>query len=236
MDIAFPLLAGSVFIGALIQGTLGVGFALAVVPIMAWLASELLPAAVLLLMLPINALVIAREYRHIDWGGIGWVSAGRFIGTFCGLWLVANATSRDLDLLIGIALIATTVLSLVKPSAASGRKTLSGAGLVTGITETATGIGGPPLALAYQRTTPQVMRPTVAVCMAIGQLFSLLMLALDGRIPEMALSGTLMLLPATLLGLWLSRWTAPKLRGPALRYGLLAFAFVSGVILLLSAG
>lgn len=236
MDIALLLLAGSVFAGALIQGTLGVGFALVVVPVMAWLAPELLPVAVLLLMLPINSMVIAREHRHIDWGGIGWVSAGRFVGTFCGLWLLANASTRNLDILIGISLIATTILSLVAPPVVSGRKTLSGAGLVTGITETATGIGGPPLALAYQRATPQVMRPTVAVCMAIGQLFSLLLLTLGGLVSGTALIGTVALLPATVLGLLFSRWTAPKLRGSTLRYALLAFASISGIILLLGVG
>jgi uncharacterized protein len=236
MDIGLLLLAGSVFAGALIQGTLGVGFALVVVPVMAWLAPELLPVAVLLLMLPINSMVIAREHRHIDWGGIGWVSAGRFVGTFCGLWLLANASTRNLDILIGISLIATTILSLVAPPVVSGRKTLSGAGLVTGITETATGIGGPPLALAYQRATPQVLRPTVAVCMAIGQLFSLLLLALGGIISGAALLGTVALLPATVLGLLFSYWTAPKLGGPTLRYALLAFASVSGIILLLGVG
>ena len=236
MDIALLLLAGSVFAGALIQGTLGVGFALVVVPVMAWLAPDLLPVAVLLLMLPINALVIAREHRHIHWGGIFWVSAGRFIGTFSGLWLLANASARNLDLLVGITLIATTILSLLAPPVASGRKTLTGAGLVTGITETATGIGGPPLALAYQHAVPQVMRPTIAVCMAIGQIFSLLMLSLGGLVSGTTLMGTVTLLPATALGLWLSRWTGPRLKGPALRYALLAFAFFSGVILLLGAG
>jgi uncharacterized protein len=236
LDLAWLLLFSSVFAGALIQGTLGVGFALVVVPVMAWMRPEFLPVAVLLLMQPINMLVIAREHRHIDWSGIGWVSAGRFFGTFVGLWLLAQASARDLDLFIGAALIATTLASLFAPSVMPGRKIFAGAGLVTGITETATGIGGPPLALAFQRAMPQVMRPTVAICMAIGQLFSLLLLGLSGLVPLSALTGTLVLVPATVLGLWLSRWTAPRLAGPVLRRALLAFAFSSGLVLLICAG
>lgn len=55
------------------------------------------------------------------------------------------------------------------------------AGSITGVTETATGIGGPPLALVFQHHPGPVVRTTIAACFLVGQVVSLVMLMLAGR-------------------------------------------------------
>ena len=56
----------AVAVAALIQGAIGVGFALIVAPIAAVLRPDLLPGSILLLMLPMNAYVAWRERAFFD--------------------------------------------------------------------------------------------------------------------------------------------------------------------------
>ena len=63
---------------ALIQGAIGVGFALVVAPLAAVLRPDLLPGSILLLMLPLNAYVAWRERTSFDLSGASWITAGRF--------------------------------------------------------------------------------------------------------------------------------------------------------------
>ena len=55
------VMAFAVTVAALVQGAIGVGFALIVAPIAAALRPDLLPGSILFLMLPLNAYVAGAE-------------------------------------------------------------------------------------------------------------------------------------------------------------------------------
>jgi uncharacterized membrane protein YfcA len=55
------ILAVVTFLSAFVQGSLGIGFALIVAPVVGMLKPELLPVTLLLLMLPLNLHVAVRE-------------------------------------------------------------------------------------------------------------------------------------------------------------------------------
>src|SRR3954454_5635643 len=169
----FALILAIVAHAAFVQVAIGVGVALIVAPVMALTAPDLLPGALLLLMLPLNAFVAWRERVALDWFGAGWITAGRALGTFPGLWILVAVSSSTLNLLVGAATLLAAVASIVAPAFDPGRNAFIAAGAVTGITETATGIGGPPLALVYQHHAVASLRANVAVCFLIGELFSL---------------------------------------------------------------
>ena len=79
------LLAAAVVIASFVQGTIGVGFALILAPILGLLAPALLPGALLLVMLPLNAWVAWRERSALDWPGAGRITVGRVFGGVAGL-------------------------------------------------------------------------------------------------------------------------------------------------------
>ena len=106
------------------------------------------------------------------------------------------------------------------------------AGLITGITETATGIGGPPLALVYQHQPGPTLRATLAACFLIGQLASLVLLALTGRLPTAQLTAAADLLPALAAGTLATGWLYGRLNGRPLRLAMLLFTLISGLICL----
>ncbi|HLR27844.1 MAG TPA: sulfite exporter TauE/SafE family protein, partial [Ruania sp.] len=112
---------------------------------------------------------------------------------------------------------------------------LAGVGLITGITETSTGVGGPPLALAYQHKAGPTLRSTVAACFLVGEVISLVVLGVSGEIGLGTLSMTAALLPFLALGSFASKFVHHCLDGPVLRYLVLSFAVISGIAVILQA-
>jgi len=228
----FALIATGVMVAGFVQGTTGVGFALIVAPILALLAPELVPVSLLMLMMPLNAYVAWREWGELDRSGATWITVGRSLGTFGGLWLLTTLTSSFLNILIGAVTILAAVATLIAPSFTPDRRALVAAGVVTGVTETATGIGGPPLALVYQHQGAARLRATLAFCFLVGQTMSLAMLAMAGRVSASHFGAALMLVPALAVGAVISRLTHDRVGGRPLRVFVLLFAIVSGTVLL----
>lgn len=221
-----------VVVAAFVQGSTGLGFALIVAPVVGIFEPALLPVLLLVLMIPLNVYVAWRERRSVDRGGAGWITAGRLVGTLGGLWVLAVVPVSKLSLLIGISTVVAAVAALIAPSFSPGRLAFVSAGVVTGVTETSTGIGGPPLALVYQHRPAPVLRSTVALCFVVGELLSLALLAANGKVHASALHDALLLTPALVVGGLTSRWVHHRIDGPLMRGFVLAFAIVSGVVLL----
>jgi uncharacterized membrane protein YfcA len=230
--VAYAVVAACVALAAFVQGTTGVGFALIVAPIVGLVAPTLVPVCVLVLMLPLNAYVAWRERGALDRPGAWWITLGRLAGTFGGLWILTVLPATALNLLIGAATILAAAATLLAPSFRAGRKSFIAAGLVTGVTETATGIGGPPLALVYQHHPAPVFRSTIALCFLVGELVSLATLAAAGRTNALQFEAALLLLPSLGVGALVSRYVHRRIDGRVLRGFVLVFAIVSGTVLL----
>lgn len=237
MTVSLPallLLALTVAVAAFVQGSSGLGFALISAPIIGIIQPRLLPIAVLLLMIPLNCYVAWRERDRIEARSVGWITPARIAGTAGGLAVLAAIPPQHLHLLIGAAIVAAALVSLAAPSFTPGRAALLTAGTITGITETATGVGGPPLALVYQHHPAPVMRPSIAVCFLVGEIVSLIVLMITGTTGLPQLATAALLLPALALGAFLSRFVHHRLSGPKMRLGILAFALLSGIALLIN--
>lgn len=225
--------ATAVVFAAFVQGTTGMGFALILAPMFAFLVPELVPIGLLLLMIPLNVYVVWRERGALDRIGVGWVLAGRLVGTFGGIWVLAVLSARYLSLLIGASTVLAALATLIAPSFTPGRKAYVVAGLVTGVTETATGIGGPPLALVMQHAAAPVLRSTLAFCFLVGQIISVAFLAAAGHATSSQFRITIVLLPALAVGAFLSHFVHRRVGGRFLRRFVLGFAIASGIVLLI---
>jgi uncharacterized membrane protein YfcA len=227
------VLAVAVFVSAFIQGALGIGFALMLAPIVGILQPELLPVMLLILMLPLNAQVAWRERGAIDWPGFKWITVGRFAGTFAGLWLLAALSVHQLDLAVGWFTVIAAAAALAVPPFTPNRPAAIGVGIFTGVTETATGIGGPPLALLYQHTGGPTLRATVALCFLVGEVMSLSLLAIAGKITAGQLLAALYLMPLVIVGTMLSKVVHSRIGGKGMRIAVLIFALISGAYLII---
>lgn len=226
------VLALTVAVAAFVQGTSGLGFALIVAPVAGLLDPGLLPVFVLTSMIPLNLYVAWRERHSLDLRGARWITAARLTATPAGLALLWVVPEGDLGTVVGAATVLAAVVSLIVPGFVPGRGAYVGAGVVTGLTETATGVGGPPLALVYQHRPPAELRATVAVCFLVGEVASLALLFATGRGRAADMGWALLLLPALAAGAWLSRLVHQRVDAKRMRAFVLAFALVSGMVLI----
>jgi uncharacterized membrane protein YfcA len=222
-----------VVLAAFVQGATGVGFALVVAPVVGTFAPQLLPASLLVLMIPLNLYVAWHERHALDRSGALWITAGRTFGTLGGLLLLTTVPGGALNVLIGGATVLAALATLLAPSFEPGPRAFVVAGAVTGVTETATGIGGPPLALVYQHRPAAILRSTVALCFVVGETISLVILFAAGRVTPEHFRVAFLLIPGLALGAVLSRIVHHRLNGRLLRAFVLIFAVVSGTVVLL---
>ncbi|TQL70551.1 hypothetical protein FB381_4489 [Nocardioides albertanoniae] len=231
-DTALVVIALTVATGAFVQGTSGLGFALIVAPVVGLLAPDLLPVFLLAAMIPLNAYVLWRERHALDLSGTGWITAARIVATPGGVLVLALVPESFLGVLVGAATVAAVVASLLSPSFTPGVGAYLAAGAITGITETATGVGGPPLALVYQHRPPAELRATVAACFLGGEIVSLGLLFGTRQAHLDQLLPLLPMLPAVALGAALSVITHRRLDAARMRIVVLVFALVSGTALM----
>jgi len=174
-----------------------------------------------------------RERASLDRRGAAWITTGRFVGTFDGLWLLVMVSAGHLNLLIGATTVLAAIATLIGPAFSPGRAAHVAAGLVTGVMETSTGIGGPPLALIYQHQAAPVLRSTIAFRFLVGEWISLAFLAAAGHVTGAQLAAAAVLPPALALGALASRLVHRRVSGRLLRVFVLVFAMLSGALLLL---
>src|SRR5215210_4170212 len=187
--------------GAVIQGSIGFGYAFVAVPTMALLYPEALPTTPLLLALPLTALMTAREWRFIDVTGFFLITGARAVGTAAGVALVVLVPANFLSVLVGLLITALALLSFFSPNFEVSNKTRIAGGIASGITSTTAAIGGPPLALIYQGSSGAELRSTLSISFVVGIVMSLAGLALAGKVQGWHFLLALQLLPGLLVGL-----------------------------------
>lgn len=183
-DIALIAAAGLfVALGGFVQSGIGLGLGLVAAPVVTLLAPALMPGAMLVAGASLPALILAREALHTDWPGVSWALAGRAAGTAGGIWVLAVVSLRALGIVVGGMVLAVAALSAREAMVPRNRVTLVTAGVISGVTGTATSIGGPPVALLYQDQSGPRVRATLSVFFAVGNSLALGALAVTGHLP-----------------------------------------------------
>jgi uncharacterized membrane protein YfcA len=83
----------------------------------------------------------------------------------------------------------------------------------------------------YQHRPAPVLRSTVAACFLVGEVISLAILAVSDKVSADQVRSAVLLLPAVIVGALLSRLVHHRLNGRLMRYLVLGFALVSGVVI-----
>ncbi len=179
---AVAVAAAATAVGAAIQGSVGFGMNLVSVPVLAVILPKALPVTVIVLGIPISIGMLLHEHHALERTDVAWILTGRVPGTIAGAVVVATVSTSVLQGLTGVIVLLLVVASLAMPPLPVQRDTQVAAGMVSGLTGTAAGIGGPPLALLYQRHPGPTMRSTLAASFLFGTLISLVTLAIAGQV------------------------------------------------------
>jgi uncharacterized membrane protein YfcA len=190
----------AVCVGAAVQGAVGLGLGLIGAPVVALLAPSLLPGVMLWLAGAYPLLTLWGEWGHADWRGLRWALLARVPGTVLGVAVVAEVSDRALGIGVALVVLLAVGLSTWMVRIPVNRGTLLTAGVVSGVAGTATSIGGPPLALLYQRRSGPQVRATLAAYFVAGAALSLVGLGLAGQATARDLGVACVLGPCLLAG------------------------------------
>jgi uncharacterized membrane protein YfcA len=219
-------------LGAFVQSVVGLGMGLLAAPVVGLLAPSLVPALPLWLALLISGLMLAGERAHIDWRALAWALPARVPGTVVGAWLVTRFTEEQIEIALALMTLVAVVVAARATHVPVTPFTLVAAGLTAGVTGTATSIGGPSIALLFQREAPAVMRATLSVFFFGGVILSLTGLAVSGSLGQQSWQVALVLAPGVVVGMLVGRAVRDRVPRDAFRAGVLVVCTASAVALL----
>ncbi len=215
-------------IGACVQGAVGFGSNLLAAPVLVLIDTDFVPGPVALASLLLNLAVWWREPADHD-RRVRLALGGLVPGTLAAGALLTVLPDRQLSLLFAALVLVAVGLTATGLRVRPEPATLVGAGLASGFMGTISGIGGPPIALVYQRAAGPVLRATLARYFLLGGLVTVLTLAVVGRLGgrELLMAGAL--LPGTALGFACSGRLARSLDRRTARPAVLALSTLAAV-------
>jgi uncharacterized membrane protein YfcA len=168
------------------QALTGFGFALVIVPpLTVALGPKDAVVVATLLGVGLNTARVLRTRGHVAWATAGRFVAGSFVGLPLGLAVLEGLDERVLQAVIALTVLAFALL-IVRGTELSwaGPGTDLGAGLVSGVCGTATGMSGPPLVVTLhgRSVEPDRFRATLAATFFATGLLTVVLFALGGRI------------------------------------------------------
>lgn len=234
---AYSVIAIAILFASCLQASIGFGMGMLAAPVVALVDPSLIPGTLIMLASLVTLMVVIRERTAIDVRGTGWALVGRVPGTVAGALLLAAMPERALALAIAGVVLAGVLVTSLGWAPTPRRRNLVLAGATSGVLGTATSIGGPPMALVWQRSTGAELRGTMSGFFLIGSVLSIGMLSLTGSIDGDTWRWFAFLVPATVVGYALSRWVNRLLNAQRQRWtAIVVSAAGAGVLVVQQVG
>jgi len=232
------VIAATVAIAAAIQATMGFGFALVAVPIVAVVADpKLAVVAMTAIGVPMTLWNTARWRAHIQIGPMATVVGASLIGMPVGALILTRAPDRALTFAIGIVVLGLTAWLWRGLRLPSGPPTEITAGIASGALATSTGTNGPPLVIAFQATGMErdPFRATLAGCFLVQGVIALLLFWAGGLLTRDVGAAFAVGVPAIIAGTLAGERLSARLHGPAFRVAVLTLLGLSGALAIVGA-
>ncbi len=219
-------------IGATVQGSVGFGLAVVAAPILLMVAPQFVPGSLLFAATVLTLLLFLRERDSMVASEVAIASVARLATTVPTAYVVAAIDQRAFSILFAVAVLVVVGISFSGYVLPFNRMNLVLASGVSGISNTISAIGGPPMALVYQTQSGEHIRATLSAIFAIGSTLSMTCLWWVGKFGWHDIALGLLLLPGIFLGFAISHYTAPLLDQKTMRPAVLAVAGLSAAVIL----
>ncbi len=216
---------------AIVQSTSGFGFALCAVPLITLVDTQLMPTPQILLTLPMTFWMAWQGRKHINYSVLLWIHVGRFPGTYLGFILLAIAPMPVLKMIIAIVIIlavGTVALNHPIPQKPLAQTLV---GFSAGFMSMIASIGGPPVALLYHHDQGDQRRANMAMIFAFGAIITIIARIYGHFISIRDLWISLLLLPALILGIYLSEWIKPRVQETVIRKSVLILCLIASILI-----
>jgi len=222
-----------VTIGATLQGSVGLGLGMFGAPMLMLIDPGFIPGPLLCAALVLTLLLTHRERHSIHFPDLRWALSGRVVGIILGLGMLASLSPDRLRLVFGVLILVGVVISASGLHLRISPRTLVAAGGLSGLMGTTISVGGPAMALIYQRSSGARIRGTLSAYFVVGVAMSLVGLRVIGLFGREQLMLTAALLPGILLGYLVSRHTASALDKGYTRLALLSVSAAAAILVML---
>lgn len=201
-----------VFAAGILRGFTGFGFGLAAVPALTlFLEPHDVVPAVVIIAGAVGLQLLRRVWGQADWRSVRLLTAGAIVGTPFGAWVLASLSADLMRILIGMICIAAVLLLWrgFRLSTVPGSGARAGIGLVSGLINGATAMGGPPVIIFFLALPSGVAvgRASLLVFFFFTSIISIVVQAGAGLLTLRVLALSLLMLPVMALGNGLGdRW------------------------------
>jgi uncharacterized protein len=217
-------------VGAALQGILGFGANLLAVPLLLLIAPALVPTPVIAASLLLNLLMTWREKGVQHWRAMRWPLFGLLPGSVTGAIAVAVASKQGLTVFFGVLVLVAVGLSASGLHPRRTRINLGLAGALSGFMGTAVGIGGPPIALVFQRSSGSELRGVLSRFFLVSSAVSLALLAAVGQVSVDDARRALTLMGGVVVGYAASGHLTHRVADRHIRGGILILSALSALI------
>ncbi len=221
---------GVVFIGAVLQGSLGFGLGTFAVPLLVLLNPILVPGPLLFLAFFLAILIYRREKAAVKTQDLKWGIMGRFLGTVAGALLLVIVPSEYFPPMVGLFVLLSLLFLSSGYRVRLTPRNLISVGTLSGLMGTTAAIGGPPLAMLYYDQKGPRIRGTLSGIFIFGTISALIALTFLGRFGRDEMIISLSLLPAILFGFVVSRHSAAFLDRGYIRPTILTVSGIAALI------
>lgn len=221
-----------VMLGAIVQGSTSMGFALVVAPVLMLFSPNYVPVPILLSGLTLSVYLMIRERKSIILKGLGYSVMGRILGAILAAFVLVLISQTYFSLVFGGLIIFAVFLSLFPGRWKINRPRLFVAGFLSGIMGTLASIGSPPMGLLYQHEDAKVIRGTLSAYFTLGTIISLLSLSFVGKFTMLEFKLYLWMFPAFTLGFLLSKYITEYIDKGYTRWAILSISSLSAVFVI----
>lgn len=229
----------AIFLAIVVYLVAGFGFALLAMPIMTFaIPVEQAVAVVLLLAIVSTGQQAVAHRRTIRVPLARRLTLSSFAGMPLGLVILNVVDDRTLRIALGLAvLVATAVLMRDLTLDHVGPALDYSAGFVSGVANASIGTNGPPLVfdLHSRRLAANEFRGTIAVVFACGNVFTLTLFLVDGKITRDVLIAAAVAAPAWIVGALLGRAIQPMVPEHHFRRLVLGLLALTGLTTIVAA-
>jgi uncharacterized protein len=191
--------------GAVVQGTIGFGYNILVVPLLAlFIAPKEVVPTVLLNTVLLDGVVLATAWRQVSVRRIWLLTLTGLVTTPVGVLLLHVVDPQPVRVLIGLIVVLSGSAMLAGMRRRFSNEGLasslagSGGGLMNGLV----GLPGPPVILLFanQGMAPSQLRANIVAYFTVVTLIAVLVFWLNGDLTHDVASLTAVTIPATILG------------------------------------
>ncbi len=219
--------------GALVQGSVGFGFSLVAAPLLTLIYPGLVPGPATVASAALNLMTLYRTRGGpTDWKGVRWAGAGLVPGTVVAGVLLAAMSPHLVAVTVGVLVLLAVLVSLAGVQVRRNAPSMLAVGVVSGFMGTVATVGGPAMALAYQRDSGPVIRATLNRFFLAGTVIAMAVLVPAGHLDRDHLLAGLALVPGVVVGFLLAQTLHKRIDGGWARPAVLVVAAVSSVAVL----